>query len=60
MRSPGNAVAQHDHVKAQSRFRTIFEVASVGIVRISSERRALDANPAAQELLGYSAEEITS
>jgi diguanylate cyclase (GGDEF)-like protein/PAS domain S-box-containing protein len=59
MRSPGNAVAQHDNAKAQSRFRTIFDVASVGIVRISSESRALEANPAAQEMLGYSAEELT-
>jgi diguanylate cyclase (GGDEF)-like protein/PAS domain S-box-containing protein len=58
MRLPGNAVAQHHQAKNQSRFRTIFDIASVGIVRISSEGRAVESNPAAQEMLGYSAEEL--
>ena len=49
--------AKREQVEALMRFRTIFEGASVGIVRIGADGRTLEVNEAVQQMLGYSAEE---
>ena len=49
--------AKREQVEALMRFRTIFEGASVGIVRIGADGRAIEVNAAVLEMLGYSAEE---
>ncbi len=41
-----------------SRFRTAFETAPIGIVIADATGSAIDANPALQEILGYSLEEL--
>jgi PAS domain S-box-containing protein len=43
---------------SEERFRTIFEQAAIGIVLIDVDGRLLATNPAIQEILGYSAEEL--
>jgi len=43
---------------SEARFRTIFEDASLGIALVDREERILASNPALQEMLGYSAEEL--
>lgn len=45
-------------VDALTRFRTIFEGASIGITRVDTEGRVLEANPAFEELIGYSTAEL--
>ena len=40
------------------RFRTIFDAAPMGIVQCDLEGRVLETNPAVQQLLGYSREEL--
>ena len=47
--------AQND---ALARLRTIFEGASIGITRVDTEGRVLEANPAFEELIGYSTAEL--
>jgi diguanylate cyclase (GGDEF)-like protein/PAS domain S-box-containing protein len=49
--------AKREQVEALTRFRTIFEGASVGIVRVGPDGRALQVNAAVLEMLGYSLEE---
>ena len=44
--------------EALSRFRTIFESSTVGIVRVDREGRLIEANPAMEQMLGYSAAEL--
>jgi PAS domain S-box-containing protein len=43
---------------SEARFRTIFEEAALGIALVDREERILASNPALQEMLGYSAEEL--
>ena len=43
---------------SEARFRTIFEDAALGIALVDHQGRILDSNPALQELLGYSAQEM--
>jgi two-component system sporulation sensor kinase A len=43
---------------SEARFRTVFENATVGFALIDSTGRILTSNPALQEMLGYSAEEL--
>ncbi len=45
--------------EALSRFRTIFEGASVGIVRVGADGRALEINAAVQRMLGYTSRDHT-
>jgi PAS domain-containing protein len=45
---------------ANERFRMLFDRASVGIISLGSDGRPLEANPAVERMLGYSAGELTS
>ena len=44
--------------EGEARFRTIFEQSAVGIAISDPERRLLETNPAYQEMLGYTGEEL--
>jgi len=50
--------AKRLQVDALARLRTIYEGASIGITRVDLEGRVLEANPAFEELIGYSAAEL--
>jgi diguanylate cyclase (GGDEF)-like protein/PAS domain S-box-containing protein len=52
--------AKRDQLEALARFRTIFEGASVGIVRADTEGRLVEANPAMEHMLGYTSEELAA
>lgn len=43
---------------SEARFRAIFEGAGIGVALLDMEGRVQESNPALQELLGYSAEEL--
>ncbi|HSJ56479.1 MAG TPA: PAS domain S-box protein [Anaerolineae bacterium] len=43
---------------SQARFLTIFENAAIGIALIDTDGRVVTSNPALQQMLGYSAEEL--
>src|SRR3989442_5948886 len=45
--------------ESEERFRAVFNRAAVGIARIDLGGRIIEANPALQRMLGYSAEELT-
>jgi len=44
--------------RSEERFRTVFASAPVGIVIVDEECRALDANPAYEQILGYTLAEL--
>ncbi len=44
--------------ESEARFRTIFESSSLGIALVDMEGRLVETNPAFQELLGYSRDEL--
>ena len=50
--------AKRLQVEALARLRTIYEGASIGITRVDTEARVLEANPAYEALLGYSTAEL--
>src|SRR5436190_3157032 len=50
--------ARRAQAEAFARFRTLFDGASIGIMRLASDRRAVEVNPALEEMLGYSADEL--
>ena len=50
--------ARRAQVEALARFRTLFDGASIGIVGIDHEGHALEANPALERMLGYTAAEL--
>lgn len=53
--------AQEDLRRSEERFRTIFETAPAGIITIDfPEKRILTSNRALQDMLGYSAEELSA
>jgi diguanylate cyclase (GGDEF)-like protein/PAS domain S-box-containing protein len=52
--------AKRDQVEALARFRSIFEGASVGIVRADAKGRLVEANPAMERMLGYTAAELAA
>ncbi len=52
--------ARRAQVEALARFRTVFEGASIGIVRCDREGHTLEANPALERMLGYTAEELAT
>jgi diguanylate cyclase (GGDEF)-like protein/PAS domain S-box-containing protein len=45
---------------ANERFRTLFERASVGIISVGPNGRAIEANPAIERMLGYGTGELTN
>ncbi len=45
-------------LKALTRYRTIFEGASVGIVRVDPDGRTAEANPAMAQMIGYTTSEL--
>jgi PAS domain S-box-containing protein len=55
----GEADARQSQVEALGRFRTLFESAPIGIVRVDCNGH-LEANRAMERMLGYSAEELAS
>ena len=46
--------------EALARFRTIFQASSVGIVRVDRDGRVVEANPAMEKMLGYTASELAA
>ena len=50
--------ARRGQAEAFARFRTLFEGASIGILRLDRDGCAVDANPALEQMLGYSAAEL--
>jgi PAS domain S-box-containing protein len=43
---------------SETRFRTLFQEAAIGIALVDKEIRLVETNPALQEILGYSGEEL--
>jgi diguanylate cyclase (GGDEF)-like protein/PAS domain S-box-containing protein len=52
--------ARRGQAEAFTRFRTLFEGASIGILRLCPDGCAVEANPATEEMLGYSAAELAT
>ncbi len=50
--------AKRAEVEALERFRALFEAAPIGLARIEAPGRVVEANPALEEMLGYSAAEL--
>ena len=50
--------ARTAHERALARFRTLFEGASIGILRLDDGGRAVEVNPALEEMLGISSAEL--
>jgi diguanylate cyclase (GGDEF)-like protein/PAS domain S-box-containing protein len=46
------------HPQANARFRRLFERASVGIISVGADGRALEANPTIERMLGYGSGEL--
>jgi PAS domain S-box-containing protein/diguanylate cyclase (GGDEF)-like protein len=64
MRQRGSDVAElasrRAEAEAEGRYRTIFEGASIGIIRVDRTGRVVEVNPALEQMLGYSAVEFAS
>ena len=52
--------ARRGQAEAFNRFRTLFEGASIGILRLDRDGCAVEINPATEQMLGYSAGELGS
>ena len=52
--------ARRGQAEAFNRFRTLFEGASIGILRLGRDGCAVEINPATEQMLGYSAGELGS
>ncbi|HEY2602072.1 MAG TPA: EAL domain-containing protein [Thermoleophilaceae bacterium] len=50
--------ARRGQAEAFARFRTLFEGASIGILRLCPDGRAVEVNPALEQMLGYTADEL--
>jgi diguanylate cyclase len=50
--------AKREQLAALTRFRTIFDGASIGITRTNVDGRNVEVNPAMERMLGYSAAEL--
>ena len=50
--------ARRGQAEALARFRTLFEGVSIGILRLGRDGRAVEANPALEQMLGYTAAEF--
>src|SRR5689334_20074485 len=57
-RPGGSADPAGADLEAAERFRMLFDRASVGIVSVATNGSATEANPAAERMLGYTAEEL--
>jgi len=61
-RAEGNHLSELATKRAQlealGRYRTIFEGASIGILRVEADGRMVEANPAMEKMLGYTAAEL--
>jgi PAS domain S-box-containing protein/diguanylate cyclase (GGDEF)-like protein len=51
---------QRAEAEASARYRTIFEGASIGIVRVDRAGQVVEVNPALEKMLGYSATELVA
>jgi diguanylate cyclase (GGDEF)-like protein/PAS domain S-box-containing protein len=51
--------ARRAQAQAISRFRTLFDGASIGILRLDAAGAAVEVNPAVEQMLGATAEELT-
>lgn len=62
LRAEGNHLSELATKRAQlealGRYRTIFEGASIGILRVEADGRMVEANPAMERMLGYTAAEL--
>jgi PAS domain S-box-containing protein len=63
--SPGlSDIVAQDYIEAlrdsEAHFRTIFEVTSMGLALLDRDGRVVDANPALQQMLGYSLTELVN
>ena len=63
--SPGlSDIVAQDYIEAlrdsEARFRTIFEVTTMGIALVDKNGRIVESNPALQQMLGYSLVELVS
>jgi diguanylate cyclase (GGDEF)-like protein/PAS domain S-box-containing protein len=52
------AEARRAQMEALTRFRTLFEGASIGILRSDRRGQVMEVNPAVEQLLGYTAHEL--
>jgi diguanylate cyclase (GGDEF)-like protein/PAS domain S-box-containing protein len=52
--------ARRGQAEALARLRTLFEGVSIGILRIGCDRRAVEVNPALEQMLGYTAAEFAA
>src|SRR3954453_8129665 len=50
--------ARRGQAEAFNRFRTLFDGASIGILRLGPDGRAVEVNPALEQMLGYTADEL--
>lgn len=50
--------ARRSQIEALSRFKTLFEGASIGILRSDRDGDVVEVNPAVEQLLGYPADEL--
>jgi diguanylate cyclase (GGDEF)-like protein/PAS domain S-box-containing protein len=50
--------ARRGQAEAFNRFRTLFDGASIGILRLGPDGRAVEVNPALEQMLGYTAAEL--
>jgi PAS domain S-box-containing protein/diguanylate cyclase (GGDEF)-like protein len=57
-RDAAELVAKRSQVETLARYRMIFEGASVGILRVDPAGHVVEANPAMERMLGYSAAEL--
>jgi diguanylate cyclase (GGDEF)-like protein/PAS domain S-box-containing protein len=53
------AARSASHTEGGERFRTLFDHASVGIIAVGADGRAVEANPAIERMLGYGSGELT-
>jgi diguanylate cyclase (GGDEF)-like protein/PAS domain S-box-containing protein len=54
------AISHAAELEAMARFRIVFEGAAIGITRVDREGHTLEANPALERMLGYSAAELAA
>jgi GAF domain-containing protein len=52
--------ARRGQAEALARLRTLFEGVSIGILRLGRDRRAVEVNPALEQMLGYTAAEFAA
>jgi diguanylate cyclase (GGDEF)-like protein/PAS domain S-box-containing protein/putative nucleotidyltransferase with HDIG domain len=58
--APGHSETHLSELEALSRYRTMFEGASAGILRVRADGHIVEANPAMERMLGYTAAELAA